>query len=150
MTIALNMKGKMMNDLQVKRLTSSAILPTRGSDGAAGMDLYADGDADAGPGDVVSIATGISVAIPEGYAGLVWPRSGLAFKRGVQVLAGVVDADYRGEVRVLLTAQAPMQINRGDRIAQLLIQPVGMCGVKEVSELPDTTRGVDGFGSTGV
>ena len=139
-----------MNDLQVKRLTSSAILPTRGSDGAAGLDLYADGAADAHPGYVVAVSTGIAVAIPHGYVGLAWPRSGLAWNRGVQVLGGVIDSDYRGEVRVLLTAQAPMQINRGDRIAQLLIQPVGMCGVKEVSELPGTTRGVDGFGSTGV
>lgn len=133
----------------VKRLTETAILPTRGSPGAAGLDLYADGYADAGPGDVVSIATGISVAIPEGYVGLVWPRSGLAFKRGVQVLAGVVDADYRGEVRVLLTAQAPMQINPGDRIAQLLIQPVEMVTAEEAETLPETVRGHGGFGSTG-
>ena len=147
MTIALNMKGKTMNDLQIKRLTSSAILPTRGSDGAAGLDLYADGAAD---GYMVSVSTGIAVAIPHGYVGLVWPRSGLAWNRGVQVLGGVIDSDYRGEVRVMLTSTAPMKINPGDRIAQLLIQPVGMCGVKEVSELPDTTRGVDGFGSTGV
>ena len=150
MIIALNMKGKTMNDLQVKRLTSSAILPTRGSDGAAGLDLYADGAADAYPGDVVSVSTGIAVAIPHGYVGLVWPRSGLAAKRGVQVLGGVIDSDYRGEVRVMLTSTAPIKINPGDRIAQLLIQPVGMCGVKEVSELPGTARGVDGFGSTGV
>ena len=147
MTIALNMKGKTMNDLQVKRLTSSAILPTRGSDGAAGLDLYADGAAD---GYMVSVSTGIAVAIPHGYVGLVWPRSGLAAKRGVQILAGVIDSDYRGEVRVMLTSTAPIKINPGDRIAQLLIQPVGMCGVKEVSELPGTARGVDGFGSTGV
>lgn len=147
MITALNMKGKMMNDLQVKRLTSSAILPTRGSDGAAGLDLYADGAADA---YMVSVSTGIAVAIPHGYVGLVWPRSGLAWERGVQVLGGVIDSDYRGEVRVMLTSTAPLRINPGDRIAQLLIQPVGMCGVKEVSELPATARGVDGFGSTGV
>ena len=139
-----------MNDLQAKRLTSSAIMPTRGSDGAAGLDLYADGMADTHLGGVVSVSTGIAVAVPNGYVGLVWPRSGLAWKRGVQVLAGVIDSDYRGEVRVLLTSTAHFHINPGDRIAQLLIQPVNMCGVKEVSELPDTTRGVDGFGSTGV
>ena len=147
MTIALSMKGKTMNDLQVKRLTSSAILPTRGSDGAAGLDLYADEMTDA---YMVSVSTGIAVAIPHGSVGLVWPRSGLGWNRGVQVLGGVSDSDYRGEVRVMLTGTAPLRINPGDRIAQLLIQPVSMCGVKEVSELPDTTRGVDGFGSTGV
>ena len=136
-----------MNELQVKRLTSSAILPTRGSDGAAGLDLYADGEAYA---YMVSVSTGIAVAIPHGYVGLVWPRSGLAWEREVQVLGGVIDSDYRGEVRVMLTSSTPLWINPGDRIAQLLIQPVGMCGVKEVSELPDTERGVDGFGSTGV
>lgn len=133
----------------VKRLTETAKLPTRGSPDAAGLDLYADELCNLSDGMPCAVRTGIAVAIPQGYAGFVWPRSGLAAKHGVQVLAGLIDADYRGELKVLLTSVDPIAVSPGDRIAQLVIQPVEMGTVEEAETLPETVRGHDGFGSTG-
>jgi dUTP pyrophosphatase len=126
-------------------------IPSRGSDHAAGLDLYAAVSAHLPKGSRAVIPTGIAIAIPEGYVGLVWPRSGLAVKRGLDVMAGVIDADYRGEVGVVLInhGQEDVLICEGERIAQLLIQPVLMAEPVEVSELPETDRGAGGFGSTG-
>ena len=136
--------------MQVTTLHPDATIPTRGSEYAAGLDLYADHGDTINPGERVLIGTGIAIALPPFTAGLIWPRSGLATKQGVDVLAGVVDADYRGEVRVALINHGaePVDIEPGDRIAQLLIQPLAMVDVEVVDELPETARGDGGFGST--
>jgi len=127
------------------------MVPERATDQAAGLDLYAAVSAHLPVGQRCVVATGIQVAIPPGHVGLVWPRSGLAVKRGIDVMAGVIDADYRGEVGVVLINHGKeiVMIAEGERIAQLLIQPVVMAEPKIVSKLPDTERGDGGFGSTG-
>ena len=139
--------------LEIKRLTPTAKMPTRGTDQAAGLDLYADSfplESDAGHGYMTVVSTGIAVKIPEGFVGLVQPRSGLAFKYGVDTLAGVIDRDYRGELKVLITSHDVFcEFEVGDRITQLLIMPVLMCTPIEVDELDATERGANGFGSSG-
>ena len=136
--------------IKTKRLTSTATIPTRGSEQAAGLDLYADGNFVVKAGTHAIIPTGVAVAIPDGYCGQVWPRSGVSVRYGVDVLAGVIDSDYTGEVKVVLQAGAQdFCINQGDRIAQLLIVPVSMLQCIEVDSLDDTGRGAGGFGSTG-
>ncbi len=134
----------------VSRITDSAIMPTRGSEFSAGLDLYADEELLIYPGHWRLIGTGIKIAIPSHLGGLIWPRSGMA-TRGITVDAGVIDADYRGEVKVLLVnhSRDSFLVTRGMRIAQLVIQPV-FPDIREVDELPiDTGRGENGFGSTG-
>jgi len=145
--------------LRVKRLAHAADLPLPSyqSKGAAGLDLTAAVAADRpvtiAPGERALIATGIAVALPPGTEGQVRPRSGLALRHGVTVLnaPGTVDADYRGEIRVLLInlGHAPFTIVRGARIAQLVIAPAMQTVVREAADLDETTRGVAGFGSTG-
>ncbi len=125
--------------------------PTRGSEHAAGADLHAAADITLAPGERALVPTGLQLAIPAGHVGLVWPRSGLAVRHGIDTLAGVIDSDYRGEVRVLLVNHGtePFAIRRGDRIAQLLIQRVERAAFVPVAELPASDRGEGGFGSTG-
>lgn len=138
--------------LPVKRLTPTAILPTRAHPGDAGLDLYADESVIVCATCRLLVSTGISVAIPPGYVGLVWPRSGLAVKHWISVDAGVIDAGYRGVVKVLLTNSSRSnhyEINHGDKIAQLLIQPVSLLNPTEVDTLSATKREASGFGSTG-
>ena len=137
--------------LYLQRLTETAIRPTRATDGAAGLDLYADEPAMIPEYNRVWVKTGIAVAIAPGYVGLVWPRSGLAGS-GLDTSAGVVDSDYRGELKVLLCNGTPHRrgVKQGDRIAQLLIMPIGMPNVIEVDAMPETSRGANGFGSTGI
>lgn len=136
--------------LYLQRLTETAHIPTRATEGAAGLDLYADADAIITEYGRHWVSTGIAVAIAPGYVGLVWPRSGLA-GHGLDTSAGVIDSDYRGEVKVLLCNGTPHRktVHRGDRIAQLLVLPVGMPNLIEVDALPATARGENGFGSTG-
>lgn len=130
-------------------------LPAYQTDDAAGMDLYAavEDPVTLGPGEHGLIPTGLSMALPSGYEAQVRPRSGLSAKHGVTVLnsPGTIDADYRGEVKVILInhSQAPFEITRGERIAQMLIAPVTRGVLEEVDTLPDTVRGEGGFGSTG-
>ena len=145
-----------MDTLRVKRLTDTAILPTRATEGDAGLDLYASEWASVQVGDVTKVKTGIAVEIPHGYVGLVHPRSGLAAKHGITVVnaPGTIDAGYRGEVMVLLTKLDSLngfhtELDAGDRIAQLIIQKVELPEVVEVYELSDSARGAGGFGSTG-
>lgn len=146
--------------LVVKRLTETAKLPTKGSDGAAGFDLYADENCKIHPiywpliKPSISrrlVSTGIAVAIDPDKVGLIWPRSGISVKYGIKTGAGVIDSDYRGEVKVLLfnLGDSVFEIKRGDRIAQLIIIPVYGQSVVEVDDLSDTERGIFGFGSTG-
>ena len=129
-------------------------LPARATAGAAGADLVAAEEVTIAPGSVHAVATGIALAIPEGYEGQVRPRSGLALKHGVTVLnaPGTIDADYRGEVKVILInhGREPFRIARGDRIAQLVVAPVSASRFERVEALSDTARGSGGFGSTGV
>lgn len=137
--------------LYLQKLTETAQRPTRATEGAAGLDLYADETLTIPEYRRAWVSTGIAVAIAPGYVGLVWPRSGLAGK-GLDTSAGVIDCDYRGELKVLLCngSHERKTIKAGDRIAQLLILPVLMPTVIEVDALPATDRGENGFGSTGV
>jgi dUTP pyrophosphatase len=136
------------------RLTEAAKAPLRAHPGDAGCDLFAAEAVRLEPGARASVGTGIAVEIPDGSAGLVVPRSGLAAKHGISVVnaPGLIDAGYRGEVRVLLLntdRTEPFQIEPGDRIAQLVIVEIGDAEPIEVGELADSVRGEGGFGSTG-
>lgn len=128
-------------------------LPAYATDGAAGMDVVAAEDVTLAPGGRHAVATGFAVAIPEGYEIQVRPRSGLALKHGITVpnTPGTIDSDYRGELKVILINHGaePFPINRGDRIAQLVLAPVTLALWREVAELDETERGAGGFGSTG-
>ena len=143
-----------MIKLPVKRLDASIELPSYAREGDAGLDLHAAHDATLEPGARSLVGTGLAVAIPVGFAGLVLPRSGLALGQGVTVLnaPGLVDAGYRGELKVLLVNHggAAITVRRGDRVAQLVIQRVERGEPIEVAELPPSERGAGGFGSTGV
>jgi dUTP pyrophosphatase len=140
----------------VRRLRPDATLPAAMSDAAAGLDLAAALDAPVtlAPGARALVPTGLALAIPDGHEGQVRPRSGLAARHGVTCLntPGTIDADYRGEVKVILVnlGSEPFVVEHGMRIAQLVIAPVARPAVVEVEELPVTGRGAGGFGSTGV
>jgi len=144
------------NEIKVKRLTNTAIIPTKNNKTDAGYDLYADEDIVVYPEETVLISTGISFAIPKGYAGLIWDRSGMGVK-GMHRHAGVVDCDYRGELKVALSNTLSRDfykenvffINKGDRIAQIIFQEVPHFDLVEVSSLDDTDRGEKGWGSSG-
>jgi len=138
-------------ELKVKRIHPDARIPVYGHPGDAGMDLFAVLDRVLGPGEVFAVPTGIQVAIPSGFAGLIWDKSGISLK-GVHRLAGVVDAGYRGEVQVVMInlGSEPFPIRKGMKIAQMLIQPVAAVAVIESDTLDDTPRGEGGFGSTGL
>lgn len=144
-----------MPKIAVKKLNENAVLPTYGSDFAAGADLYAlcDSEITFAPGETKLIPTGLAMEIPEGYAGLIYARSGLASKRGLAPAnkVGVVDADYRGEVMVALHNHSTVEqkIAPKERIAQLVVAPFLKAEFIESDELSDTVRGVGGFGSTG-
>jgi len=141
--------------LPITRLRAGAVLPTYMTAGAAGMDLSAclDSPLTLAPGDRALVPTGVAIAVPAGYEAQVRPRSGLAAKHGVTCLnsPGTIDSDYRGEVMVLLInlGREPFVVQTGLRIAQMVLAPVGRTEVEEVAELPPTTRGAGGFGSTG-
>lgn len=144
-----------MEPIPVKKLRPCALLPTYGTAGAAGADLYACLEAPVviGPGETAFVPTGIALEVPAGCAGLVYARSGLACKRGLAPAnkVGVVDSDYRGEITVVLHNHGPrpQTVENGERIAQLLITPVLTPAYEEAEALSDTCRGGGGFGSTG-
>ena len=127
------------------------LVPEYSSLGAAGADLYAAEALTLAPGERAAVATGVRIEIPAGHAGLVWPRSGLAVRHGIDTLAGVIDSDYRGEVRVVLVnhGREPVRIEPGDRIAQLVLQKVERAVFTSARELTGTARGEGGFGSSG-
>ncbi len=140
--------------LAVRRLHPDAILPKRAYEGDAGLDLHATEAVTIEPGARASVGTGIAIAIPAGQAGLVLPRSGLAARSGIALVnaPGLIDAGYRGELRVLLLntdREAPCGIAVGDRIAQLVLIEVQLPQTVEVEELPSSDRGAGGFGSSG-
>ncbi|HSD30009.1 MAG TPA: dUTP diphosphatase [Vicinamibacteria bacterium] len=126
-------------------------LPEYSSTGAAGADLRASEAVEIAPGARTAVPTALRLQIPPGHVGLVWPRSGLAVRHGIDTLAGVIDSDYRGEVRVVLVnhGDEPFRIERGDRVAQLLVQRVERAAFAAVASIADTDRGEGGFGSSG-
>ena len=138
--------------MRVKVLDPGATLPKRQTPGSAGYDLATNETFELLPGQRRLVRTGLSVAVPEGTYGRVAPRSGLAVKHGIDVLAGVVDSDYRGELGVVLInhGSEPFRAIRGERIAQLIIERVDTPDIEVVDDLDDTTRGEGGFGSTNV
>jgi dUTP pyrophosphatase len=140
-------------ELAVQRLREGAVVPERAYSADAGLDLAACERVELGPGERAVVGTGLAVAIPEGYAGFVQPRSGLAARHGLSVVnsPGLVDSGYRGEVRVVLLNTDPSErfvVEPGTRIAQLVVLPVPELEVVEVDELPASERGVRGFGSS--
>ncbi|NLO28358.1 MAG: dUTP diphosphatase [Actinobacteria bacterium] len=147
------MRGASSVELQVRLLHPQARLPRRAHPGDAGADLHSVEEIIIPPGERRDVGTGLALAIPEGYAGFVQPRSGLAFKHGIMVVnsPGLIDAGYRGEVRVSLynSGREPFAVAVGERIAQLLIQRVEEPAFVAADELPDTRRGQGGFGSSG-
>ena len=141
-------------EVLISRLDPGLPLPQRAHPGDAGSDLFAAADFDLGPGQRAIVGTGVCIALPDGYAAFVHPRSGLAAKYGVTIVnaPGTVDAGYRGEIKVILLntdAEHPVQFRRGDRIAQLVIQKVERPVFREVGKLPGSHRGEGGHGSTG-
>ena len=140
-------------EIVIKRLSNEAVLPTYGTKDAAGADLYATETAEIAPGEKTVVHTGIAMAIPAGYCGLVYARSGLATKRDLAPanMVGVIDADYRGEIMVCLRnyGKETQRIEKGERVAQLVIAPAFRAEFALSDALPDTERGEGGFGSTG-
>ncbi len=142
-----------MIELAILRLRDDAVVPERAYEHDAGLDLAACERVELGPGERATVPTGLAVAIPEGYAGFVQPRSGLAARHGITIVnaPGLVDAGYRGELKVVLLntdAREPFTIEPGMRIAQLVVLPVQALEPVEVAELPQSQRGVRGFGSS--
>jgi dUTP pyrophosphatase len=140
--------------LRVRRLDDRAKLPTRAYPGDAGLDMYALEDGVLGPGERASVRTGIAVEVPEGQAGLVLPRSGLAARQGIAIVnaPGLIDSGYRGEIRVLLLntdREAAFEFSGGERIAQLVLVRIETPDIAEVDELATSERGAGGFGSSG-
>ncbi|OUN47252.1 deoxyuridine 5'-triphosphate nucleotidohydrolase [Collinsella sp. An7] len=141
-------------NVNIKRLDPTVELPSYAYTGDAGLDLRANETVDIPPHGRVLIPTGLAIALPDGYAGFVQPRSGMALKRGLSIAntPGLIDAHYRGELKIIvvnLDAEEPIHIERGERIAQLVIQEVPVVTLVEVDELDETDRGTGGFGSSG-
>ncbi len=141
--------------LPIKRIDPQLPLPTYAHEGDAGLDLRSAEDVSLPPLGRALVSTGVAIAVPAGYAGFVQPRSGLALTQGLSLAntPGLIDSHYRGEVKVVLVnldAATPIDIRRGDKIAQLVVQPVAECTLSEVTALDVTGRGEGGFGSTGI
>jgi dUTP pyrophosphatase len=142
-----------MIELPIRRLRDDATLPTQAYAGDAGLDLAACDRVELAPGERAMVGTGLAVAIPDGYAGYVQPRSGLAARHGITIVntPGLIDSGYRGELRIVLLntdAREPFVVEPGMRIAQLVVLPVPGVEPIEVDELPESARGVRGFGSS--
>lgn len=137
-------------DVGVKLLNSEARIPTKAHKNDAGFDLYSTDTCVIQPKQRKTVCTGISLQIPDNYAGLIWPRSGLSVKKGIDVLAGVIDAGYRGEIMVCLynTSFEAVHINHGDKIAQIIFQEVPNVSMIPTDTLDASQRGDNGFGST--
>jgi dUTP pyrophosphatase len=142
-------------EILVTKLDNDAVIPTYAKPGDAGADLYAISELVLAPGERALVKTGIAIALPNGYVGLVHPRSGLGLKNGISVVntPGTIDAGYRGEIGVVLInhdLHESFQVKKGDRIAQLVIQKVENAQFKMVNQLPESERAAGGYGSTGV
>lgn len=140
-----------MSTIKFKRLNDAAVLPSRGSDRACGLDIHSAEAVVIKSGERIGVRTGLSVAIPDGCYGRIAPRSGLAMKHGIDTLAGIVDSDYRGEIVCILInlGDAPFEISSGDRIAQLIIEKYDRLEPVWADQLDATVRNAGGFGSTG-
>ena len=138
-------------EVRVQKLNKNSRLPSKANESDAGWDLYASEDVIIEPSQTELVGTDMAMAIPDNYVGLIWDRSGMAVKRGVHRFAGVIDSGYRGEIKVCLwnSSSEHCVINKGERIAQILFQPVHPLPLIEVQDLNDTTRGKRGFGSSG-
>lgn len=138
-------------NIPIQKLHPDAIVPQTAHAHDAGFDLHSIEDYELQPNERKLFKTGIAMSIPQGYVGLIWPRSGLSFKRGVDILGGVIDAGYRGDIGVILlnTGAIPLVVKKGERIAQMLIQPIVLPSFVEVENLDETDRGAGGFGSSG-
>jgi dUTP pyrophosphatase len=141
-------------ELPIRRLRQDAVVPERAYEGDAGLDLAACERVELGPGERAVVGTGLAVAVPEGYAGFVQPRSGLADRHGISIVnsPGLIDSGYRGEIKVILLntdRSTPFVVEYGMRIAQLVVLPVPELAVLETDDLPATERGVRGHGSSG-
>ena len=146
------MYNRVLN-IEIKKLSENAIIPTQGTVYAAGYDLYAAEDAVIVCGSRKLVKTNISMSIPAGYYGRIAPRSGLAYKNGIDVLAGVIDSDYRGDIGVILyntDKNIDFGIKKGDRIAQIIFETCYSASFSEIQDLNETARQSGGFGSTGV
>ena len=137
--------------LSFKSLHPDSLLPTRGSLSAAGLDLYSIEDVQLAPNERRLVRTGLAVAIPDGHYGRIAPRSGLATKNGIDVLAGVIDSDYRGEIKCLLhnAGEEVVELPAQTKVCQLIIEKIITPTAQWTDDLPDTNRGAGGFGSTG-
>jgi dUTP pyrophosphatase len=149
------MSAPIQLDILVTKLDNDAVIPTYAKPGDAGADLYSISDLVLAPGERALVKTGIAIALPNGYVGLVHPRSGLGLKNGISVVntPGTIDAGYRGEIGVVLInhdLHESFQVKKGDRIAQLVIQKVENAQFKVVNQLPESERAAGGYGSTGV
>ncbi len=142
--------NNLFDKIEVKKLSQEAQLPTRAHADDAGMDLYALEDVVLKPGEGRLAKTGVALAIPVGFVGMIADRSSMA-KKGVKTAGGIIDAGYRGEIMVVVwnISHEELRINRGERVAQMLFMPIATPAVTEVSELSESKRGAGGFGSTG-
>lgn len=135
--------------IKVKKLSDTAKMPTKNNFNDAGFDLYADQDVYLVAGQQKLISTSIALEIPLRCVGLIWPRSGLSAKQGIDVLGGVIDFGYTGEIKVCLLSQTDYKVSQGDKIAQILIQKIESYEMMEVDSLSESCRGEKGFGSSG-
>lgn len=138
--------------LKVKKVHVDAKIPHFSIKGDAAMELYSVKDLVVKPGEIVSCETGIAMAIPDGYVGLIWDKSGIAVKGGVKTMGGVIDSNFRGQIGVIMTNlnSKDYKIKKGDKVAQILIQKIECPMIEEVEELDDTDRGDGRYGSTGM
>ena len=138
--------------VQIKKINSKAKLPVYAYQNDAGMDLFSVEDIVLQPGELKTISTGIAMAIPVGYVGLLWDKSGLASKYELKVMGGIIDSNYRGEIKIIIKnlSKVKYKVKQGNKIAQMLIQKVENPLIKEVAKLGDTNRNQGGFGSTGL
>jgi dUTP pyrophosphatase len=138
-------------ELKVKKVHNDAKLPEYAHPHDAGMDLFALSDTEISPGEFIAIGTGVSIEVPEGYAGLIWDKSGIAITNGLKILGGVIDSGYRGEVKVgiINLSKKNYKFEKGHKVAQMIIQEIKRANLIEVINLSKSSRGDQGFGSTG-
>ncbi|MEK7634352.1 MAG: dUTP diphosphatase [Patescibacteria group bacterium] len=138
--------------IKIQKIDSEAIIPNYANKDDAGLDFYSVEDVALKPMERKAIRTGVKMEIPEGYVGLVWDKSGLAVNNGIKTMAGVVDSGYRGEIKIVLInlSNQDFEIKKGQKIAQMLIQKIEHPQIETVSELNESQRGENGFGSTGM
>ena len=138
--------------IKFQKNLDDAIIPHYAHPGDAGMDIFSAEETIIKAGEIKSVRTGVKIELPEGFVALVWDKSGLALKNGIKTMAGVIDSGYRGEIGIVLAnlSDQDYKIEKGQKIAQMLIQKVERAEIEEVKELSETKRGADGFGSTGL